>query len=389
MYVFQAFQTQFFSGEQSAFSLQIGILTSVALLTTVVFQVLFGFLSDRAQPRYLLSAGMLILGLAALLIVGLSGFSLLLLAVVLLRVGSSFYHPVGISWISKLYKGGPVDKAMGFQSAFGDAGVIIAFVTSPILALQFGWAGPFLLWGVASLAASLLGWAITRSVEYRPNPLTAPPLSHLPHQIRGIGRWILPLAIGGASYNITNSFGPLLLARDLHFSPIIADGIIALWLLVGVVAAYLYGHISARAGRFNSLRFAFLIIGISGLLLFMIPLPLVVVPTFIAFGAGLFITYPALFAFVSEGTEVGGQGLTFGLVFAFQLLGGAVVAYPSGLLAAAFGFGSPFLLMAALGLVTFGFLTATARSTLLRIPRVMPSPTTGGAGPASEPWEGR
>ena len=39
----------------------------------------------------------------------------LLLSVMLLRVGSSVYHPVGISWLSRTYQGEGADRALGMS----------------------------------------------------------------------------------------------------------------------------------------------------------------------------------------------------------------------------------------------------------------------------------
>lgn len=362
MYIIERFRGTFFSPEDSTYYLQLGLLTAVAYLAPVFLQALFGYLGDRHRPRPMLALGIAIIGLANLIIAGLDSYLLLIAAVVLLRAGSSFYHPVGISWVSKLYRGHQVDRAMGFQSAFGDVGVIVAFLSTPLLATRLGWHLPFLLWGGLALASSAVGLLLTRGVEEKPSPLDAPPV-HPWKLIRSIVIWIPPLAIGGAAYTITNNFGPVYLKATLGLQEQWADGLIALWLLVGVLAAYTFGHISRRVGRFNTLRYAYVVIGVVGFVLGFMPYLPVVVVALAAFGVALFVTYPALFAFVSEGVDLGNRGTTFGLVFAFQLGGGAAAAYASGLLSKAYGIQTPFVLMGALGLLTGLALTLALRTT--------------------------
>jgi MFS family permease len=52
----------------------------------------------------------------------------------------------------------------------------------------------------------------------------------------------------------------------------------------------------------------------------------------IVFGSVLFLTYPALFAMVTEATEEDERGTAFGILFGFQLGGGAIVVYLCGVL---------------------------------------------------------
>ncbi len=331
---------------------QVGILLAVALGVTVVFQIVFGTWSDRGPTRLLLPAGMVILGVASLFTALAQTFAVLLLFVAIGRIGASVYHPVGISWIGRVFKR-DIDHAMGFQSALGDLGVIVAFASSGYLGLLFGWQVPLLLWGGFALAAALVGYLLSRQVASesatRGTPKT-PPWTKI---LRRVSLWIVPLSIGGAAYTITIGFGNSLLVQRLAFTEDTANFVIALWIGAGVLAAYNYGRISAALGRFRSLLLAYFIVGIAGLVLSLTPPPTLLIPTFLLFGVGLFITYPALFAFISESTEDVIGGATFGIVFGLQLVGGAFAGYAAGVMADAFGIHTPFLLLMGLGFAGF------------------------------------
>lgn len=334
----------------------IGELTLVALLVTVVCQIGFGFWSDRGSPRLLLPLGMVLVGGFSFLITQASSFVILVLLVGLMRVGTSVYHPVGIAWVGKVFKR-ELDPAMGFQSAFGDLGVIVAFAGSGYLAVRYGWQVPFLVWGGVALTAAAVGYALTGSIERPPRRVERNPVRWGP-LLRRVALWTLPMAIGGASYIITTSYGNSLLVERLALAEDAADAVIALWIGAGVLTAYAYGRISRIVGRFRALALAFLLIALSAFIVSQAPALPLLLPTFVVFGIGVFLTYPALFSFISESTEDRLGGATFGVVFGFQLLGGAVAGYVAGLAADRWGIHTPFLILSGLGLVTFLFLVA-------------------------------
>ncbi len=336
----------------------IGFLTLIALFITVLCQILFGAWSDRASPRVLLPAGMIILGTASLLTSQANSFLMLLTFVAIARVGASFYHPIGISWVGKRFKE-DLDHAMGFQSALGDLGVIVAFASSGFLGLYYGWQIPFLVWGSLALVAAGIGYLLTHDVERPQQVVTRDPIPWTA-VLRRVLIWIPPLAIGGATYIITVSYGNSFLVERLGFGEDVADLVIALWIGAGVLSAYSYGRISRVFGRFRSLVAAFLLIGVSGLLISLAPPPYLLLPTFVLFGVATFITYPALFSFISESTEDRIGGATFGVVFGFQLVGGALAGYLAGIVADSRGIHTPFLLLMALGFLGFFLLVILA-----------------------------
>src|SRR2546430_9342525 len=119
--------------------------------------MVFGAMSDRRDPTRFLPLGIVVLGLGSALVAASSTFWILLLLVSLSRIGASFYHPVGIAWIGREFEGPELDRSMGFQSAFGDTGVIFGMATTSIIAVAFEWQAPFLLWGGINLGAVAVG----------------------------------------------------------------------------------------------------------------------------------------------------------------------------------------------------------------------------------------
>jgi MFS family permease len=340
---------------QDKFSLDysgVGVLTGIALLVTVVAQVVFGHMSDRRDPARFLPIGIAFLGIASIAVTAASTFIPFLVLVAISRVGSGFYHPVGIGWVGRAYSGKDLDRAMGFQSSFGDVGVILGIGSGALLGSAFGWEFPFVLWGVLNLLAVGVGFSLVRG--HRSPPVDPPAPVDYRALLRDLRYWLLPIALAGAIFNIIANFGPILMHRGYGLSDASSGVSIALWILVGSVAAFYFGRVSARFGRYRSLLAAYLFLAIAGFVAAFLGLPAALAALW-TLGSGLFITYPATFSFVSEASRTRVQGAAFGVIFGFQLAGGTLGVLTAGILADAFQSPAVPLLLAG-GVAGIGFL---------------------------------
>lgn len=365
---------------QSAFAfgpLETGLLSGSALLVTALFQIVFGAMSDRRDPTRLLPVGIVVLGLGTALVALSTNFWMLLAIVSLSRIGASFYHPVGIAWIGREFRGPELDRSMGFQSAFGDTGVILGMATTAVIAVALGWQVPFLLWGGVNLGAAVLGLYLVRN--YRPPPRETPP-RRLDYRsmLRDVRLWLFPLALGGAAFTIFTTFGPLLLHHKYGFDATVSEVAIAIWIIAGAFAAFYFGRLSRRFGRLRTLTAAYAFIAVACLASVASESVGIVLGLFWTLGSAVFITYPALFSFVAESSHERLQGAAFGVIFGFQLLGGSLGSFAAGSLAATFrSVGdlestAPFYLLGVLAVVGFVYLWV--------IRDRIPNPEQGGVG---------
>lgn len=122
---------------------QIGVLVSVGLVINVLVRPVIGRYSDKLPSRELLVAGIVVIMVSMLLFASAGGFIDLLLAIIVLRVGSSFYHPAGMATISRSYGRRESDSAMGFQLAFGYTGILASFLLGGAVYERFGWGAPY------------------------------------------------------------------------------------------------------------------------------------------------------------------------------------------------------------------------------------------------------
>ena len=334
----------------------VGLLTGTALLVTVLAQLVFGRMGDRRDPSRFLPIGIAFLGIASMAVTTAWSFLPFLALVAVSRIGAGFYHPVGIGWVGRAFAGADLDRAMGFQSAFGDVGVILGMGTGAVLGSEVGWQAPFLLWGALNLAAIALGLWLVRG--RRSPPVEPPARVDYREVLRGVRYWMLPIALGGAAFNIISTFGPILMHDGYGLPDGVSGVAIALWILVGSIAAFSFGRLSARFGRYRSLLAAYLALAVTGL----IASSLGLVPSLAALwtlGSALFVTYPATFSFISEASRTRVQGAAFGVIFGFQLLGGTLGVLAAGALAALLNSPSvPFLLVGLFSGAGFVYLLA-------------------------------
>src|SRR5438445_1701032 len=185
------------------------------------------------------------------------------------------------------------------------------------------WQWPFLLWGGINLAAVAVGLSLSRG---RPSPphLASRSVSDYVGVLRDVRHWLLPLALVGAVFNIVAFFGPLLLNSKFGLPANVAGVAVALWILAGTVATFFFGRLSARFGRHRTLVASFAALGVATLVGGTIGNVWIVLVVMWTLGPGRVLTYSGLFVFVSESSHRRLQGAAFGLVFGFQLVGGAV-----------------------------------------------------------------
>ncbi|MBP1767191.1 MAG: hypothetical protein H6P98_1306, partial [Candidatus Aminicenantes bacterium] len=125
---------------------QIGLLSNFGLLSTLLFQVLVVHWSQRTEYRRLLAASFAGISLTLFLIPLSSGYLVFFLFYVLFRIFDSFYHTVGMAWVSRTHPHQAIDVAMGIQSGSGMFGVFLAFLSFGYLAQNSDWQLPLRFW---------------------------------------------------------------------------------------------------------------------------------------------------------------------------------------------------------------------------------------------------
>jgi MFS family permease len=336
---------------------QIGFLSNLGLLTSLAVQFLVVRISFRSEYRTMMIFSGLGLCASMAVIPFARTFGTLLLFFLLLRVFTSFYHPIVIAWISKSRAGmgRELDDAMGIQSGSGNVGVGLAFLTVGFLAQRWGWKTPLYVWSLFGLVLAGLGaWAlrgVSSRSEERPSLSPAAWWSSL----RSIKRFVPGLFFGGAGWSVAVYYAPSLLHHK-HGIPMGQTGLfLALWVGLGTVTGYGYGIWSRKFGR----KPVFLAsLGGAAAALFLLgfaPTKALAVAGLLAFGGFLLMTYPSLHTFVGSSVPASGQTMAFSWVSNIQMISGAVVSLVAGVLSDVIGIQFPFVFTGALTLAVLLF----------------------------------
>ena len=339
---------------------EIGIITGGGLLFSIIAQLMIGRISDGKNSQISLSIGIIVISLSLLLLTKAQGFFSLLLLMLFLRFGSSFFHPIGVGWISRIFKKDKLDWAMGIQSGSADIGAFIAISTTLYISEITSWDYPLFLWSFAGGIVLLLGVYLTSDVKkgllnvkkISKRQTIKEAISESVIFIKKIKLLVPAFIISGSCWGVVVTYLPLLLNERTGLSLTSIGLVVSIWIGIGSISSFYYGKICAGLGRKNVVYLSYLTIGITSILLSYFTDITIIIFIMILLGFTVFITFPAIVSFISEITHETVEGKTFGTIFTLQLGGSTIYLFLGGFLADIFGIWIPFMI---LGVTTLFF----------------------------------
>ena len=338
---------------------QIGIITGGGLFITLVAQLLLGRLADGKNVNSFLLTGLFLTCISLVLLSFSTGYFTLLFFIFIMRFATSFFHPIGIGWISRIYKKGRLDWAMGIQSGLSDFGAFLAILTTLYITQLTNWTVPLYIWACLCLLGFFVFLILTKQLKKDLVIVPKEPKKHSLHElltdalkrIKGMKLLVPAFIISGASWGIIMTYFPLLLSERTTLSLPIIGFLVAIWAGIGSITSLSYGKIRSYIRRKKLLVASYLSLGVLSISLVFSTNIVLLIIVMIFLGISVFMTYPALVSFVSEVTDESVEGWTFGLTFTFQTGGGTVLLFLSGVLSDLFGIWMPFALIGTLSLV--------------------------------------
>ncbi len=338
---------------------QIGIITGGGLFITLIAQLALGRLADGKNVNSFLLTGVVLTSLSLVLLSFSTGFLTLICFIFFMRFATSFFHPIGIGWISRTYKKGRLDWAMGIQSGSADLGAFLAILTTLSITQLTHWTVPLYGWACIGILGLLVSVALTyqlnKELVYVPKETKKHTFKEMAtdayHRMKAIRLLIPAFMISGASWGVIITYFPLLLTERTSLSLPAIGFLVALWAGIGSITSISYGKIRSFINRKKLLVAAYITIGILSILLALFTHIIILILIMILLGIAVFLTYPALFSFVSEVTHESVEGWTFGLTFTFQTGGGTILLLLGGVLSDLYGIWIPFALLGSLSLL--------------------------------------
>ncbi len=319
-------------------------------------QPIFGYIADRVGPRWVVSASVLLMGVAytaAIFTPGMLAIVLLLVA----SVGSGAFHPAGTmqaTLTGRTYGSGRETTSTSYFFLLGQLGLFLGPLLGGLLLNGWGKLGLLLLPLPAFPIALFAAWKLA-SIPAA-SPASAQPPVSLRQVFQALAenrRLVLVLALLAAlriwvQTNMT-TFMPKYLS-DLEFAPAVY-GLVASLFMAGIAFGNVFG--GTLADRFGKRWVAFGTL-LGAILPFLILpqartleefIPLVII-------AGLLVGASHSIVVVSAQHLIpGGMGLASGLILGFMFASGALGVFFSGILADQFGIPVIFTLSAGLCLL--------------------------------------
>jgi MFS family permease len=325
----------------------IGTMILIGLTVSFVLQFVIGHCAKGRHYRVLLALDNVIIGTFLLLTPLVHSYFVFVLLFMGVRVGASIYHPVGIAWISHTFRGRSLDRAMGMQSAFGDVGVLAAFLATGYMAQRFGWMVPLLVWGTLNLAAAVTGLAVSKG--------TMPPGARREDEepvcwsetVRDQRLLIVPTLLGGIAWGVMLAYAPSLLNHKFGAPMSITGVILGGWIGAGVVISLLYGKIAERTGRYGSIVIGSVLTAVATCLIGFSGSFAATAALMIFSGMSLFITFPAVLTLVGISAQSKNRTAAFSMVSNLQIIGNATFTFIAGFMSDAWGINTPFFLLGA------------------------------------------
>lgn len=325
----------------------IGILVAIGYVINMFFQPYAGRFLQKLDARYLLSLGIGLMSIAMVLFSFSETFLMMIVSIIILRFGSSFFHPVGVSVVSRTYVGSKLDTSMGIESAFGNLGIVFAFVLSAPLYLALGWSGPFLIFTALEVGTVLItlttlktGNHASRGSEVIPDISSSREEISTTPTVRKKHFLVIPMFfvvtgfISGGSNSIFGNFGNLLLYHS-GFSLTESNDLIAIWVASAFIGAIISGWLVKKLTRIRLLALSYVI---SAACTFTFAFSghsvLLAVVSLLVSGFALSITYPATYSELSDYVGHGSphEGASFGVLFSSQIAGASLLGFLSGYL---------------------------------------------------------
>lgn len=354
---------------------EVGIITGGGMFITLIAELMIGRLSDKGNRRTFLILGTFLLGVTFLFIPFAQGFLTLVFFVFMHRFAASFFHPIGIAWISKVFKKDRLDWAMGIQSAFGDFGAFIAILTTPFIVELKNWTYPFYVWTIVSIFCLFVFIYLTHNLIEKNNNETRNKIKKKPFQVYLKEDWkeikkttlFLPgYIISGLAWSIIINYLPLLLAERTNLSLSYIGIMISIWVGIGVIVCLFYGKITNKFGRKNVIIISYVTIGLMGISLSIFTDVLILFVVIVFLGIATFLSYPALFSFISEVTDENIEGKMFGYIFTIELAGGTVILFLSGVTSDLWGIWTPFTILGVLSFISAILLIIKRKNILVK-----------------------
>lgn len=298
--------------------LEASLIATVPSFVALLMNLPSGVLADRMSTNHLLFASMVIEGGAALLVSQTNSFSLLVLAVSLLRISSPIYHVSGLSQISRIAKPERMSRSIGFHNALGNVGSAVGVISLTVFLLTLGWRWtylfwsiPVLAWGVVVLSSPHLKTRVQRTDSSGTEWFKKLPL------VFSTGLLFLLIVIGLREIGGTgsNTFMTTFFVQIRQLPETTASLIFGLGPFIGIVGSLYGGYLAEKTGAKKTLSWVILCCAVSLSLLAAMPEIYFIVLVYVVYSFFSSMVWAPMNTLVAVLTPLANRGLSYSVYF--------------------------------------------------------------------------
>ena len=310
---------------------QIGLITATSQITASLLQPVVGMYTDRRPMPYSLAAGMAFT-LSGLIVLSMApNFQTILIAVALVGIGSSVFHPES-SRVARMASGGQHGLAQSLFQVGGNAGTALGPLLAAFIVVPFG--QPSIAW--FSIIALIAIFLLTQIGHWYKAHRSILQKSHAASSAIGASNRTITFAVAVLIALVFSKFFYLVSLTSYYtfylmskFGVSVRDAQIYLFVFLGAVAAgtIIGGPVGDRIGRKHVIWWSIL-----GPLPFTLALPYASLfwTTILTVPIGLLLAsaFPAIIVYAQElvpGKVGTVSGLFFGLAFGMGGIGAALL----------------------------------------------------------------
>lgn len=270
------------------------------------------------------------------------------LALIMMAIWASLYHPTANSLISKAFRG-RVAEAMGLHGAGGTLGVVLTPTIAWFLAAAFGWPSAFVVFGALCIMLALLFVKISEKSENKKQKSGTIVDALKIHEL-----WTLlffNIAIGLFMKGV-ELFFPTYLNENRQIDPMWASIAYTMILAAGVPGQWIGGKAADKVGSKKVLIATSAGVCMSLFSLLFVPTYFVGIVAFVLlYGVSFYAHQPALNSLTGFLSPQNQRGAVFGIFFFTSFGLGSLSQFMAGYMADTYGLDSAFYLLTAFALL--------------------------------------
>ncbi len=368
-HAFQGVHTSIFSLLREEFNVsltELGFIAAIPPLCQAFLAIPTGLLSDRIGAKKMLIASFIVATIGAILASQTINLLTFTIAISLVYVNTTIYHPASYSYTTNLFRPADRSKALGVHGAGGTLGHGLGPLTVSLVigVLGLAWRNVYLLLTGPMLVALVMVLTLrdsTRTVDSPSRPSSSADSSTNQFLTSNLVLFLVFSGLRMMAGSMISTFLVLYLQDVRQLSIGLASFVSSSRTLLGFIAAPLGGYMAARYGEkrwlFNLLVVSYILLSIAliqpevtGFIVF-----------YIASGFCGTLVMAARSSIMAHLTPRRHRGLGYALYFLPGSIMGAVAPIVAGYIAASFGFNAVFVISLIISAIALTILKLAVR----------------------------